>query len=92
MSSSSRTSTVLTVAAVTVVSGLVAYAVASVPNPPVASWRLLFLAEGLPSLALAAAIVAYLPSRPERSPYLSEPECVRGLLSSSGGDTSIDAE
>ncbi|KAG0145003.1 hypothetical protein CROQUDRAFT_659198, partial [Cronartium quercuum f. sp. fusiforme G11] len=51
--------------------GLIAYAVSTLgPN----NWRMLFLVEGIPSLLVACAILFWLPSRPDKSPFLSSGE------------------
>lgn len=49
-------------------------AVASISSPPIASWRILFLIDGLPSILLAVVLFFGLPSRPHTSNYLTEEE------------------
>lgn len=49
-------------------------AVASISSPPIASWRILFLIDGLPSILLAIVLFFGLPSRPQTSTYLTEDE------------------
>ncbi|KZV98263.1 MFS general substrate transporter [Exidia glandulosa HHB12029] len=51
--------------------GLIAYGVAHIHHPAIASWRILFLIEGIPSFVLAICVVLFLPSRPSSSRYLS---------------------
>ena len=52
--------------------GLIAYAVQKIENPKIQRFRILFLIEGCPSVLLAICIFLFLPSRPERSRYLTE--------------------
>jgi MFS family permease len=55
--------------------GLIAYGVSFVTGSSIgASWRILFLIEGLPTILLALLIFLFLPSRPESSKYLSVEE------------------
>ncbi|CAF1445831.1 unnamed protein product [Adineta steineri] len=55
--------------------GLIAYAVSFATDSSIgASWRILFLVEGLPTIVLALLIFLFLPSRPETSKYLTEDE------------------
>ncbi|GJN87727.1 hypothetical protein Rhopal_000682-T1 [Rhodotorula paludigena] len=53
-------------------SGLIAYGVSNIKSSPIPQWRILFLIEGLPSLALAIVVFFCLPSRPEKTRYLNE--------------------
>ncbi|CAD6582353.1 MAG: hypothetical protein TREMPRED_003261 [Tremellales sp. Tagirdzhanova-0007] len=53
--------------------GLIAYGVSHI-NSKIQTWRILFLIEGLPSTLLGTAVILFLPSRPERSKYLTESE------------------
>jgi hypothetical protein len=39
-----------------------------------ATWRILFLIEGLPSIVLAVVVYFYLPSRPDKSKFLNDRE------------------
>ncbi|SCZ93063.1 BZ3500_MvSof-1268-A1-R1_Chr6-2g08438 [Microbotryum saponariae] len=55
-------------------SGLIAYGVAHIHNTKLEQWRILFLIEGLPSLALAVVVFFCLPSRPSISKFLNEDE------------------
>ncbi|EGG08871.1 uncharacterized protein MELLADRAFT_104763 [Melampsora larici-populina 98AG31] len=50
--------------------GLIAYGVGHIETP-MSNWRILFLAEGGPSILLAFLCFRYLPSRPDRSSYLN---------------------
>ena len=55
--------------------GLIAYGVSFVKNSSIgASWRILFLIEGLPTIVLALIVLLFLPNRPETSKYLTEEE------------------
>ncbi|CAF1122939.1 unnamed protein product [Adineta ricciae] len=55
--------------------GLIAYGVSFAKGSSIgASWRILFLVEGLPTIALSVLIFFFLPSRPETSKYLTEEE------------------
>ncbi|EJD37819.1 MFS general substrate transporter [Auricularia subglabra TFB-10046 SS5] len=54
--------------------GLIAYGVAHIHHPAIASWRILFLIEGIPSFILALSVILFLPSRPDRSRYLTSTE------------------
>jgi MFS family permease len=55
--------------------GLIAYGVSFINDSRIgATWRILFLIEGLPTLVLALLIFLFLPSRPESSKYLSAEE------------------
>lgn len=51
--------------------GLIAYGVSHIKGS-IATWRILFLIEGLPSVLLAIAIFFFLPSRPDKSHFLNE--------------------
>lgn len=50
--------------------GLIAYGVSFI-HSPIATWRILFLIEGLPTIALAAVIVVFLPGTPAQSRFLT---------------------
>ena len=55
--------------------GLIAYSVSFVHSSSIgATWRILFLIEGLPTIVLALLIFLFLPNRPETSKYLSDEE------------------
>jgi MFS family permease len=55
--------------------GLLAYGVSFASGSSIgATWRILFLIEGLPTLVLALLIFLFLPSRPESSKYLTAEE------------------
>ena len=55
--------------------GLIAYGVSFIKNSRIgATWRILFLIEGLPTLVLALLIFLCLPTRPESSTYLTAEE------------------
>lgn len=54
--------------------GLIAYGVSSIKHTKIAQWRILFLIEGCPSVALAICVALFMPSRPETSRYLTEDE------------------
>ncbi|KAH7096798.1 MFS general substrate transporter [Auriculariales sp. MPI-PUGE-AT-0066] len=56
--------------------GLIAFGVSHIHNPAIATWRILFLIEGLPSFVLAGIVILCLPSRPDKSGYLTEDERV----------------
>ncbi|GAA5971279.1 hypothetical protein JCM11641_008292 [Rhodosporidiobolus odoratus] len=75
-------------------SGLIAYGVARIPNIPFAKWRILFLIEGLPSFLLAVIVFFFLPSRPDKSRYLTTKErtiaCTRMNAEASDEGTGID--
>jgi MFS family permease len=53
--------------------GLIAFGVSHI-HGSIATWRILFLIEGLPSVLLAISIFFFLPSRPDKSKFLSEEE------------------
>lgn len=53
--------------------GIIAYGVAHIKSR-IDTWRILFLIEGLPSFVLGCLVVAFLPSRPDRSNYLTPAE------------------
>jgi MFS family permease len=53
--------------------GLIAFGVSHVKGS-IATWRILFLIEGLPSVLLAVAIFFLLPSRPDKSRFFTEDE------------------
>ncbi|GAA5830492.1 hypothetical protein JCM11251_002490 [Rhodosporidiobolus azoricus] len=71
-------------------SGLIAYGVARIDNAALERWRILFLIEGLPSFVLAVVVFFCLPSRPDKSRYLTPEErtlaCTR-LNADSLGET-----
>lgn len=48
------------------------------------AWRWLFILEGLPCVLLAAIIVIFMPSYPEKAKWLTEEE--KAILRSSFGD------
>jgi MFS family permease len=55
--------------------GLIAYGVSFATDSSVgATWKILFLIEGLPTIVLALLIFLFLPNRPETSKYLTEEE------------------
>jgi MFS family permease len=55
--------------------GLLAYGVSFATGSSIgATWRILFLIEGLPTIVLALLIFLFLPNRPENSKYLTEEE------------------
>lgn len=53
--------------------GLIAYGTSHVKSS-ISTWRILFLIEGCPSIILAVCIFFFLPSRPDKSNYLTEDE------------------
>ncbi|KAG0145001.1 hypothetical protein CROQUDRAFT_723661 [Cronartium quercuum f. sp. fusiforme G11] len=53
--------------------GLIAFGVSHI-HGRLATWRILFLLEGLPSILLAIIIFFLLPSKPQKSRYLNERE------------------
>ncbi|KAG7094886.1 hypothetical protein E1B28_005693 [Marasmius oreades] len=53
--------------------GIVAFGI-GVAHASVANWRLLFIVEGLPAIALGVATLFLLPNRPENTSYLNERE------------------
>ncbi|KAF2639948.1 MFS general substrate transporter [Massarina eburnea CBS 473.64] len=53
--------------------GALAYGITS-GSPGIAKWRVLFLVEGLPTIALAAVAWFYLPDSPEKARFLNEEE------------------
>jgi sugar phosphate permease len=55
--------------------GLIAYGVSHI-HSTLSDWRILFLIEGLPSVALSVIVFFCLPDRPETSKYLTEDERV----------------
>ncbi|CAF0847494.1 unnamed protein product [Adineta steineri] len=70
--------------------GLIAYGVSFAKGTSIgATWRILFLIEGLPTIVLAVLIFLLLPNRPETSKYLTEEErtlaVTRLATSQSGG-------
>jgi MFS family permease len=60
--------------------GLIAYGVSFVEGSSIgATWRILFLIEGLPTLVLAVFVYFFLPNRPETTKYLSDKERVMAI-------------
>ena len=53
--------------------GALAYGITS-GHPAVASWRLLFLVEGIPSIIMAAVAFFFLPDSPDTAKFLNEEE------------------
>lgn len=53
--------------------GALAYGITS-GNPGLAKWRVLFLVEGLPTIAMAVITWLFLPDSPEKARFLSEDE------------------
>lgn len=53
--------------------GALAYGITS-GNPSIAKWRLLFLVEGLPTLAMVPVTYFFLPDSPEKARFLTEDE------------------
>ncbi|GAA5968251.1 hypothetical protein JCM8115_006170 [Rhodotorula mucilaginosa] len=75
--------------------GLIAYGVARISDPKIATWRILFLIEGCPSLLLAIIVMFCLPSRPDKTRYLNEEQrtiaCTRLNSENQGNqDVAID--
>jgi MFS family permease len=56
--------------------GALAYAITSGRNTALHSWRLLFLVEGLPTVAMAFVAFFFMPDAPEKARFLSEDEKV----------------
>ncbi|WWD17699.1 hypothetical protein CI109_102140 [Kwoniella shandongensis] len=54
--------------------GLISFGVSNIRNAPLPQWRILFLIEGCPSMLLAICVFFFLPSKPEKSRYLTEEE------------------
>lgn len=54
-------------------SGLIAYGIQHIKSS-LATWRILFLVEGLPTIVLGIAVLFLLPSRPEHTRWLNEEE------------------
>ncbi|GAB5588219.1 hypothetical protein Unana1_03119 [Umbelopsis nana] len=54
--------------------GLIAYGVSHIQSTTISDWRILFIIEGLPSVALSIIVFFFLPDRPETSNYLTEDE------------------
>ncbi|KAI8077779.1 major facilitator superfamily domain-containing protein [Halteromyces radiatus] len=54
--------------------GLIAYGITEIPTNVLQTWQLLFLIEGLPSVALALFAAWYLPNQPETAKFLTEEE------------------
>lgn len=57
----------------TTFAGALAYGITS-GHPAIASWRLLFLVEGLPSIVMAAVVFLALPDSPDTARFLTEEE------------------
>jgi hypothetical protein len=55
--------------------GALAYGITS-GHPSIAKWRLLFLVEGLPTIAMAAVTFFFLPDSPNTAKFLTEEEKV----------------
>ncbi|BGP56092.1 hypothetical protein JCM8202v2_003703 [Rhodotorula sphaerocarpa] len=53
---------------------LIAFGVAKIEHPKLATWRILFLIEGCPSVLLALVVLFCLPSRPDKTKLLNEDE------------------
>jgi len=53
--------------------GALAYGITS-GNPGIAKWRVLFLVEGLPTIAMAVVAWFFLPDSPEKARFLTEEE------------------
>ncbi|QRV98186.1 major facilitator superfamily transporter [Ceratobasidium sp. AG-Ba] len=53
--------------------GLIAYGVQHIQSH-IATWRILFLIEGLPTVLVGVLVLLFLPSRPETTKWLSEDE------------------
>jgi sugar phosphate permease len=53
--------------------GALAYGITS-GNPAVAKWRVLFLVEGLPTVAMAVVAFFFMPDSPEKARFLNEDE------------------
>ncbi|WRT68192.1 uncharacterized protein IL334_005167 [Kwoniella shivajii] len=53
--------------------GLIAYGVSHIKSH-IATWRILFLIEGCPSVLLGICVALFLPGRPDRSSFLTEAE------------------
>ncbi|POY71015.1 hypothetical protein BMF94_5940 [Rhodotorula taiwanensis] len=75
--------------------GLIAYGVAKIHHPKIAIWRILFLIEGCPSVLLAIVVLFCLPSRPDKTRFLTEDErlvaCTRLNAEAQGNqDIAID--
>ncbi|KZT55997.1 MFS general substrate transporter [Calocera cornea HHB12733] len=54
--------------------GLIAYGITTIPNPPLQSWRILFLIEGLPTVLVGIATIFILPTHPRDSKSFTEEE------------------
>ncbi|THH23187.1 hypothetical protein EUX98_g7988 [Antrodiella citrinella] len=53
--------------------GLIAFGVQNA-HTAIANWRLLFLVEGIPAVAMGFIAMIFLPNRPEETPFLNEDE------------------
>lgn len=53
--------------------GLIAFGVQNA-HTAIANWRLLFLVEGIPAVAMGFIAMVFLPNRPEETPFLNEDE------------------
>jgi MFS family permease len=55
-------------------SGALAYGITSNKHPAIENWRVLFLVEGLPTIALAPIVYFLLPDSPQKSKFLKDEE------------------
>ena len=53
--------------------GLIAFGIQNA-NVDIATWRLLFIVEGIPPILLGLLAMWFLPDRPEETPFLTEAE------------------
>ncbi|KAK1836662.1 major facilitator superfamily transporter [Podospora conica] len=58
----------------TAFAGALASAITSTPHPPLAPWRLLFLAEGLPGILFSLVAFLLLPDSPDTATFLTPAE------------------
>lgn len=69
--------------------GALAYGITS-GHPSIASWRLLFLVEGLPTIVVAPIAFFFLPDTPHQARFLNEDEkrvaLARGVRQTGGGE------
>lgn len=54
--------------------GALAYGITSAKNTAIAPWRMLFLIEGLPNMALAVAVFYFLPDTPDTARFMTADE------------------
>jgi MFS family permease len=54
--------------------GALAFGITSAKHAAIASWRILFLVEGLPTVAMAGVVWFLLPDSPEKARFLNEDE------------------